>query len=117
VDLIVINAPHPTFDVISCADYYAKSESQVKELCEKYEVDYYNFSLAKPEVFESKAEYYYNFEHLNYQGSQVFSEAFCDFMEKRASGEDMSQYFYSVEEYYEIHKDELEEWKSIYEPK
>lgn len=116
-ELIVINAPHPTFDVIACSDYYAKSEAQVRELCAKYDVEYYNFSLAKAELFESQPEYFYDFEHLNYQGSQVFSQAFCEFMVKRASGENVDAYFYSVEEYYELHKSQLEEWKSIYEPK
>lgn len=115
--LLVVNVPHPVFDVVSCFEHYAQNEEQVKALCAEYGVEYYNFSLAKPEIFESVPEYYYNFEHLNYQGSQVFSEAFCEFMEMRASGEDMSPYFYSIEEYYEIHADELEEWKKIYEPK
>lgn len=116
-ELIVINAPHPAFDVISCYDYYEKSETKVKELCMEYGVEYYNFSLVKPEIFESLPEYYYNFEHLNYQGSQAFSNGFCEFMEKRAEGLDMTRYFYSVDEYYALHEEELEEWKSIYEPK
>lgn len=117
VELVVVNAPHPTFDVISCSDYYEKCENDVKEICEKYQVEYYNFSLAKDEIFERRPEYYYDFEHLNYQGSQAFSDAFAQFMERRASGEDLEQYFYSVEEYFEVHKAQLEEWKRIYEPK
>lgn len=116
-DLIVVNVPHPVYDVISCFEYYGKMEEQIAQLCESYGVDYYNFSLVKPEVFENLTEYFYNYEHLNYQGAQVFSKAFCDFMVKRESGEDVDAYFYSVEEYFKIHEELLEEWKMIYEPK
>lgn len=116
-DLIVINTPHPVYDVVSCFEYYGEMEEQVEQLCENYGVDYYNFSLVKPEVFENVTEYFYNFEHLNYQGAQIFSKAFCDFMVKREKGENMDTCFYSVEEYYDIHMDVLEEWKMIYEPK
>lgn len=115
--LMVVNVPHPTFDVISCFDYYEKCENQVREICGKHQVEYYNFSLVKPELFTNLDEYFYNFEHFNYQGSQAFTDMFCEFLERRASGEDLDKYFYSVEEYYKIHELQVEEWKRIYEPK
>lgn len=117
VDIVVINTPHPTFDVVSCYQTYEASENEMVAICEKYDVDYFNFSLAKPELFESVPEYYSDFEHLNLDGAEVFSESLCELLELRTAGENTSQYFYSVEEYYEIHSELLEEWKSVQTPK
>jgi len=111
VDFIVVNTPHPSFDVIACSDYYERNEKQLKEYCDKYGVDYYDFSLAKPEIFECKEEYFSDFEHLNKQGSEIFCERLSDFLNRRASGEDMEQYFYSIPEFLEIHASELQEWE------
>ena len=101
VDVIVVNTPHPEFDVLSCADTYAENDEKVKNLCKKYEVDYYNFSLAKPVLFDTKEEFFYDYEHLNYEGSQAFCTMFCDFLQMRNTDEDLDKYFYTVEEYLE----------------
>lgn len=113
VDVIVVNTPHPVYDVVSCYETYEKNEELVTELCAKYEIDYYNFSLAKPEIFDVKTAYFYDFEHLNDDGAKVFSTDFCEFLERRAIGEDMSKYFYSVEEFLSMHGSLLEEWKEV----
>lgn len=117
VDIVVVNTPHPTFDVVSCYQTYEASENEMASICERYDVDYYNFSLAKPEFFDSNPEYYFDFEHLNLDGAVVFSEALCELLELRDAGEDTRQYFYSVEEYYEMHSELLEEWKAVQTPK
>ena len=46
----------------------------------KSELEYYDFSLVKPELFEKKNYYFADFEHLNYEGSQKFSEMLCEFL-------------------------------------
>lgn len=115
IELIVVNTPHPVHDVVACYAIYEKMDETVRELCRKHDVEYYDFSMAKPELFENKTEYFYDCEHLNFQGSQVFSKMFCDFLRKRQNGEDIKQYFYTVDEYYDIHNILLEEWKEIYE--
>lgn len=111
VDLIVLNTPHPSFDVVSCYEFYENNQEQVKEICDKYGVDYYDFSLIKSEIYEVQDENFVDYEHLNRAGAKEFCEKLCDFLKLRASGEDMSQYFYSVEEFLEIHEDLLNEWK------
>lgn len=116
-ELLIINTPHPVFDVITCFEYYSDMEKQLSQLCAEYGVEYYNFSLANPEIFDAGSAYFYDFEHLNYKGSLAFSEALCDFIERKDSGENMEQYFYTVEEFYEIHEATLEKWKAAYEPK
>lgn len=117
VDIVVVNTPHPAYDIISCYQTYAGSEMEMTAICEKYDVDYYNFSLAKPELFASAPEYYFDFEHLNLEGAEVFSESFCKLLKDRASGENVEEYFYTVEEYYAVHSELLEEWKAVQMPR
>ena len=117
VDIIVVNTPHPAFDIVSCYQTYETSEMEMRAICERYAVDYYNFSLARPELFDSKPEYYSDFEHLNLDGAEVFSESLCKLLKDREAGEDVMSYFYSVDEYYALHLDLLEEWKSVQTPK
>lgn len=112
VDVIVVNTPHPAFDVVSCYETYAENEEKVIAICEKYGAEYYNFSLVKPELFELKAEYFYDFEHLNQEGAEAFDNILCEVLTRRADGEDMKTYFYSVEEYFKVHESLLEEWKN-----
>lgn len=111
LDLIVVNTPHPVFDVVSCFLYYETDYNLVKSYCEQYDVDYYDFSLAKPEIFESKAEYFCDYEHLNKYGAQAFCQSLSEFLNRRAAGEDMGPYFYSVEEFLEVHSEDLDDWK------
>jgi len=113
VDTIVINSPHPVYDVVSCYETYEASETHISELCGRYGVDYYNFSLVKPEFFEMKPEYFHDFEHLNDEGAKLFSYALCEFLEMRDAGTDMNQYFYSVEEFFAVHDEMLNEWKEV----
>ena len=110
VDLIVINSPHPAYDVVSCYDTYEMNHKQVKTMCENYGVEYYDFSLAKPELFEMQEDYFYDFEHLNYKGAQAFSNAVCDLLEERRNGEEIKDSFYSVEEFMEKYETLITEW-------
>ncbi len=113
IELIVIHTPHPAFDVITCYDSYEKNQNQVVEVCNKYNVDYYDFSLAKAEIYEINGKHFGDYEHLNKEGAKVFCEKVSDFLIRREDGEDMSQYFYSVEEFLELNEELLEEWKVI----
>lgn len=100
-DVLVVNTPHPDFDVKACREVYQMNTEILQNICEKYDVEYYDFSLVKAELFEKKDNYFADFEHLNYEGSQAFSEMLCEFMQKWQNGENMQMYFYSVEEYME----------------
>lgn len=114
VDIIVVNTPHPYFDIIACYEFYEDNKKEVEAICDKYEADYYDFNLAKAEVFEAKATYYRDYEHLNTEGSRAFSQSLCDFLIRRTNGENYNDAFYSVEEFMEIHSAGLDEWKNYY---
>lgn len=111
IDMIVLNTPHPAFDVVACHEFYEENESIIKEYCDTYGADYYDFSLVKPEIYEAKKTYYADYEHLNREGSEIFCEKLADFLNRRNNGEDMTNYFYSVDEFLEIHEEELDAWK------
>lgn len=112
LDLIVLNTPHPAFDVVACYEYYARNQEQLKELCKKYGADYYDFSLAKEEIYEVREEYFCDFEHLNREGAFVFCKSLCDFLIRRANGEEVNEDFYSVDEFLEMHAGLIEEWEA-----
>lgn len=114
IDLIAVNTPHPTFDVISCYEFYDSNENEFKALCEKYDVDYYDFSLAKPEIFETRAENYADHEHMNKQGSEYFSACLSELLLRRADGEEMEQYFYDATEFIKMYPELVKEWDSYY---
>lgn len=113
INLVVVNVPNPVYDVISCVDTYAENDKKVRALCSEYGVEYFDFSLVKPELFELKPEFFYNFEHLNYRGSQEFSKMFGKFMKEWETKGDMTEYFYGVDEFYELHDDMVQEWKQV----
>ena len=110
IELIVVNTPHPAYDIVTGYSYYENMDRVISGLCKDYGAAYYDFSLVKPELFENKMEYFYDFEHLNYDGAQKFSNMFCKFLQKRQNGEDVEQYFYTVKEFYEANESLLEEW-------
>lgn len=114
LEFIVANLPNPSFDIVSCYEFYEENQKQLKEYCEQYAVDYYDFSLIKPEIFEIKEEYFCDNEHLNRQGSEVFSQWLSTFLNQRNNGKNLDSYFYSLEEYWNIHREELEEWKAYF---
>lgn len=113
IELIVVNVPNPTYDVVSCYDMYAANDDYIRSLCAEYSAEYYDFSMAKAELFEMKPEYFYNFEHLNYQGSQEFSKAFCKLIQERNTNIDISDYFYTVDTFFELHEQLVKEWKQV----
>ena len=114
VDMIVVNTPHPYFDIITCYEFYEDNKKEVEALCEEYGVDYYDFNLAKPEIFETKANYYRDYEHLNEFGAKAFCERMCDLLLRRDNGDNFEGEFYTVEEFMELHSGWVNEWKSYY---
>jgi len=114
VDMIVVNTPHPYYDVIACYEFYEENKREVEALCEKYGADYYDFNLAMAEVFVTKPEYYRDYEHLNEEGAQAFCRSMCELMIRRENGEILDDAFYSVDEFLKVHALWFDEWKNYY---
>ena len=109
VELIVVNTPRPVFDITSYGEEYYTTYLWLKDFFEEQGASYYDFNLAKPEIFVSKPEYYYNFEHLNDVGATAFCNDFSEFLKRRENGEDFENSFYNWEEYLESVDDTINE--------
>lgn len=101
IELVVINTPRPTFDILSYGEEYYTTYDWLSEYLAERGAVYYDFNFAKPEIFQSRPEYYFNFEHLNQEGADAFSEAFAAFEQLRLANENMDrkEYFYNWTEY------------------
>lgn len=97
-ELILINPPRPKIDLLS-VDNYFEADAYINELALKNEVKYYNFNLAKPELFSVPDNYFYDHSHMNGLGATVFSHSFSKFMNDFIAGKDVNSYFYSPQEF------------------
>ena len=100
VDLMLINPPKPRLDVLCYGDEYFNLNKFVNEYAEKQGFDYYDFNIIKPEMFVNEEDYYLDFEHMNVKGQQAFSYALANFIKLRDSGADLSDLFYTENEYF-----------------
>lgn len=98
-ELIVINTPRPVFDVLAYGEEYYVLYEQVKQFLKERGAEYYDFNFIKPEIFAGRPEYYFNFEHLNEEGADIFSTGFAAFEAARQQGEDVETYFYDWNAY------------------
>ncbi len=97
-ELILIQTPLPTHRMFKEKNYFKFSE-KIGEIAKEQGIDYYDYNLIKPEIFKSKSEYFIDEYHLNSNGADEFSYSLAEFLKLRSSGEDMSKYFYTSEEY------------------
>lgn len=98
-ELILLNTPFPAYEVLHTTNYF-EFDDQVAKIAKELNIEYYNFSLIKPEIFQAKSNYFADHIHLNGNGAEVFSKSFANFLKLREKGEDMNKYFYTPEEYY-----------------
>ena len=98
IEFVAVVPPMTDFNLISMKDHYTSYTSQVKELVESHGGLYLDFNLAKPDVFESKESYFHDFEHMNYEGAAVFSDAFVEIVKEYENTGDVSAHFMSYDE-------------------
>ena len=102
VELIVLATPHPAYDVLSYGtngDEYFEKMLLLQELFSEYGAEYYDFNLAKDELFTTSDRYFFDHEHMNKEGSEAFSTSLANFLLMKEAGEDVSSLFYTPEEY------------------
>lgn len=107
--LIVINTPRPVYDVLSYGtEEYFSQMQELTSFLDEHGASYYDFNFARPELFESKPEYYSNNEHMNTKGSKAFSKSFGLFLKECTSGASLDKIqseFYTPEEFLIIQGD------------
>ena len=78
--LLLISAPKTTLDVVSYETYF-DDYAYFKQLAAQYGASYYDFNLAKPELFENKEpDYHKDFTHMNAAGGHAFSLSMAKFL-------------------------------------
>ena len=105
IELIIINTPRPTFDLLIYGEEYYSTYEWLVDFCKEQGAEYYDFNLARPEIFESRPEYYFNFEHLNKEGADAFSLALAEFEQRRKEDKNIRDAFYNWTEYLEAVKE------------
>lgn len=99
VPLLVISAPKPVMDVISYQTYF-EDYAFFRQLCAQYGASYYDFNLAKPELFQSvEPDYYKDHTHMNRTGGRAFSQSMARFLAMLDAGQDVDALFKTPEEY------------------
>ena len=87
--LLLISAPKTTLDVVSYETYF-DDYAYFKQLAAQYGASYYDFNLAKPELFENKEpDYHKDFTHMNAAGGHAFSLSMAKFLAMLDAGQDV----------------------------
>ncbi|MGI6220709.1 MAG: hypothetical protein ACOYIP_02365 [Coriobacteriales bacterium] len=98
VEMIAVAPPMPDFNLFAMKDKYEEFYGQIEEELASEGVRFYNFNLAKDELFESVETDYMDWEHLNLRGGQRLSRSMAQLILADQAGEDLGQYFYSLDE-------------------
>lgn len=96
--LILLTPPAPVYQVLRVKNYF-DFDNEIAKIAKNLNIEYYDYNLIKPELFNSKEDYFSDGEHLNSNGAEAFSESLANFLKLRQKGEDMNKYFYKPEEY------------------
>lgn len=91
--LIVIHPMHAGF-MLYHPDFIPYNAS-LMAFCAESGIACYNFSYAKPEFIPNLDPYFFDYDHMNAEGSRILSDAFARFMNMYRAGEDVSPLFYA----------------------
>ena len=93
-EVIILAAPIPVTSV-AFYKYYNSQSVQLKEIAELYGAQYYDFNMAKPELWEPQLDDFYDETHVNEKGAERYTISVCNLLQKLDAGEDVSNLFYS----------------------
>lgn len=97
IDLVAVALPMPEYNVVDGDGYYAFHDNMVRAF-EDLGCDFYDFSFARPELFENEPDYYFDTMHMNKKGSDAFTGSLARLLSRRAAGEDVLASFYDCDE-------------------
>ena len=98
VEMIAVAPPMPEFNLFAMKDKYEEFYGQIEEELASEGVRFYNFNLAKDELFESVESDYMDWEHLNLRGGRRLSVSMAKLLLADDAGKDLGQFFYSLDE-------------------
>ncbi len=97
--LFVINMPLPEYYVVAFPDQYFERAEKIRQTCAAHGTAYYDYNVSRPELFERKDGYYMDFEHMNQEGAETFTDSVARLVKAVQNGADVSSWFYAKEKY------------------
>ena len=95
--LLVMFGPDMTVYRLSMVDYLAKYEG-VADFCASHDMDFCDFTLARPEFLPCLDDYYYDSYHMNGEGARLFSEKLSEFLMLYLTGQPVGHLFYASQQ-------------------
>lgn len=92
ISLTLFISPVDELQLIS-TEHYDNYINQVRKIAKEYDVDFYDFNLAKEEYLDIQhGEYFMDAGHMNYKGADMFTTFFSEVVSKTPS--ENEKYFY-----------------------
>ena len=98
VKLYVIMIPEPDYYVVAYGPEYFKKKADIERVCADNGAAYYDFNLAKTELYNAEAIYYADYEHMNETGATAFSKS-VGYLLNQEGKQNMNNLFCTQEEY------------------
>ena len=99
IELVVLVAPHPRFEVLSIAEAYPKDMAAVQEYVTSHGAIYLDFNMAHQDLYDIHEGDFIDATHLNRAGAERLTPIFADVVRRTESGEDVSAQFYAYDRY------------------
>lgn len=81
IELVLFSSPIYELEMLA-VQHYDEYVKQLKAICNKFDVEYYDFNLVKNEVLPlEEASYYMDINHLNEKGAEIFTRFFNAFVQ------------------------------------
>ena len=93
VELVFFVNPLSDFNIISFGDNYQVLSDGLKDYVEERGAAYFDFNLARPELFESKDSYYEDSQHMNIDGANALSASMAKLLGALDAGEEVNGLF------------------------
>lgn len=97
VELTVVVAPCPTFNVLCYGDYYPQQMPRAQKVVTDAGFRFLDFNLARGSAYVADESDFLDGEHLNANGAVRFTKAFGEFLARVETGQDVTSDFYSYD--------------------
>ena len=96
--LVVVIAPMPTYCLYEISPQYESFSASLQDCLAENGVEYYDFNLAKPDLFDNKDELFRDYQHLNTVGADIFTRALAQLLLEKEAGADVDGLFMTFQE-------------------
>ena len=114
VQLIVVSSPQPRSVIIGSGQSYFQRNTFFREFFAKQNVPFYDFNLASAELYDTRPEYYKDWEHCNEKGAEAVSASLAQLVKMIRDGKDVSGLFYTDRKLYMSSFDDFDSFNCRY---